>query len=149
MTAPLLVLGVGNPSRGDDALGPIFVERAARALEREVREGGVELLCEFQLQIEHALDLLGRRRILFVDASVSAEAPFELARLAPRADGSVTSHALSPAAVLEVYRSIHGEPPEAWQLAIKGERFELGEPLSPGASANLEAALSALLTLTS
>ena len=27
MTAPLLVFGWGNRSRGDDALGPLFVER--------------------------------------------------------------------------------------------------------------------------
>ena len=27
MSAPLLVLAVGNPSRGDDALGPLLLER--------------------------------------------------------------------------------------------------------------------------
>ena len=27
MTAPTLIFGWGNPSRGDDALGPLFVEQ--------------------------------------------------------------------------------------------------------------------------
>ena len=68
--APLLVLGVGNPSRGDDALGPLFIERAAEALKERVAAGELELLTDFQLQIEHALDLEGRRRVVFVDASL-------------------------------------------------------------------------------
>ena len=54
--APRLVIGIGNPSRGDDAIGPLAVERLeALALP------GVELLTDFQLQVEHALDLIGRR----------------------------------------------------------------------------------------
>lgn len=65
--APLLVLAVGNPSRGDDALGPMLLE----ALRAEGVEGNgqVELLGDFQLQIEHVIDLRGRRAVLFVDAA--------------------------------------------------------------------------------
>ena len=55
--APLLVLGVGNPSRGDDALGPLFIDRLGRALASEVSSVAVELLTDYHLQIEHALDL--------------------------------------------------------------------------------------------
>ena len=140
--APLLVFGVGNPSRGDDALGPMFVERVAAALEREVARGDVELLTDFQLQIEHALDLTGRDRVVFVDASVRATPPFDFARVAPRRDTSVSTHAMSPEALLETYRTVQGEPPESWVLAIRGERFELGEPLSARAQTHLDAALS-------
>jgi hydrogenase maturation protein HypF len=140
--APLLVIGIGNPSRGDDALGPAFVERASLALAGDVDAGKVELLTDYQLQIEHALDLAGRRRVVFVDASVRATPPFEVSRVLPRRDASHTSHALSPAAVLEAHRDVVGEPPEAWALAIRGERFELGEPLSMTASAHLDAALA-------
>ncbi|HTN80845.1 MAG TPA: hydrogenase maturation protease, partial [Acidimicrobiales bacterium] len=81
--APLLVLGVGNPSRGDDALGPLFVERLSELLAHEVSNGDVEVLTDFQLQIEHALDLTGRAKVVFVDASVSAAAPFEFSRVEP------------------------------------------------------------------
>ena len=142
MPAPLLVLAVGNPSRGDDALGALFEERALALLEAEVAAGQLELLCDYQLQIEHALDLEGRRQIVFVDASVRAEAPYEYAPVYARRDESFSSHALSPAAVLETHRSLAGEPPPAWVLAIRGERFELGEGLSPAAAGHLEAALT-------
>jgi hydrogenase maturation protease len=140
--APLLVFGIGNPSRGDDALGSLFVERASEALAREVSSGAIELLTDFQLQIEHALDLTGRARVVFVDASVRAAPPFEYARVAPQRAASFTTHAMSPEAVLETHRKVIGEPPESWVLAIRGERFELGEPLSELARVNLEAALS-------
>jgi hydrogenase maturation protease len=140
--APLLVLGVGNPSRGDDALGALFVDRAGHALRAEVLAGQVELITDFQLQIEHALDLVGRRRVVFVDASVRAEAPYTYARVAPFRDASFSTHAMSPAAVLETHRSVVGEPPPAWVLAIRGERFELGEDLTPNAAANLDAAVA-------
>ncbi len=138
MTVPILVFGWGNPSRGDDALGPRFVEGIeALALP------DVECLTDFQLQIEHALDLHGRRAVLFVDASTSARAPFEISKIDPGIDPSFTSHALSPQAVLQVYVDLHDEPPPpTLLLAIRGNRFELGEPLSLKAAANLEAALA-------
>ncbi|MDS4020848.1 MAG: hydrogenase maturation protease [Candidatus Competibacter sp.] len=138
----MLILAVGNPSRGDDALGPLFLERLTAAREQRGGWDDVELLADFQLQIEHAVDLESRALVLFVDASVSGPAPFEFARLQPARDASYTSHALSPAAVLHVYQQInHAPPPPAFQLAIRGERFELGEPLSAVAEVNLAAAL--------
>jgi hydrogenase maturation protein HypF len=145
MTAPLLVLGVGNPSRGDDALGPLFVEQVSEALADEIASGAVEVLTDFQLQIEHVLDLTGRERVVFVDASVRAAPPFELSRIAPRREASCSTHAMSPEGVLQTHRDVVGEPPDAWVLAIRGERFELGEPLSARARSNLDAALTFFL----
>jgi hydrogenase maturation protease len=140
--APVLVLAIGNPSRGDDALGPLAAEQLA-----ELALTGVEVLTDFQLQVEHALDLLGRSEVVFIDAAASGEAPFELRPLAPAADASHSSHSLSPAAVLDAYRRLTGgEPPPSRLLAIRGHEFELGAPLSRAASANLRAALSSLTT---
>ena len=136
LRAAVLVLAVGNPSRGDDAIGP---ELAAR-LEAAALPG-VEVITEFQLQVENALDLVGRQRVIFVDAGTGTPAPFELRPLAPADDFLHTSHAISPEAVLATYRRVTGEaPPEAWVLCVRGESFELGEPLSVPAAAHLEAA---------
>lgn len=139
--APRLVIGIGNPSRGDDAIGPLAVERLeALALP------GVELLTDFQLQVEHALDLIGRREVVFVDASVAGEGPFSFEPIAPRADQGATTHALAPAAVLDVYRRYTDAPlPAARVLAVRGSAFELGAPLSEAAARNLDAALAALV----
>ena len=138
--APVLVLAVGNPSRGDDALGP---ELAAR-LEAAALPG-VEVITEFQLQVENALDLEGRERVVFVDAGTGTPGPFELRRATAVEDFLHTSHAISPEAVLATYRRVTGnEPPEAWVLCVRGESFELGEGLSAQAAVNLEAAWPAL-----
>jgi hydrogenase maturation protease len=143
--APVLVLAVGNPSRGDDALGPLAAcQLAALALP------GVEVLTDFQLQVEHALDLLGRRLVVFVDAAVTGPAPFEIRCLAPAADVRHSSHSLSPAAVLDTFRRLTGAPPPPSKLlAIRGHTFELGAPLSAAAAANLVAALAAVRPLLS
>jgi hydrogenase maturation protease len=142
MPAPTLVFGWGNPSRGDDALGPLFVA-AIEALAL----AGVECLTDFQLQIEHALDLEGRERVLFVDASLAtdfgAEEAFRVQPLRPRSDPSLTTHAMSPAALLQVYADVQGRaPPAAWLLAIQGRRWELGEPPSAQALRHLALALA-------
>jgi hydrogenase maturation protease len=75
MPAPLLVIGIGNPSRGDDALGPLFIERVEILLADELARGQIELLTDFQLQLEHALDLAGRARVVFVDARCTPRTP--------------------------------------------------------------------------
>ncbi len=138
MSAPTLVFGWGNASRGDDALGPVFIERlSALALP------GVDCLDDYQLQPEHALDLASRERVLFVDASLVCAAPFEASALQPQRDASFSSHAMSPAALLQAYVDVHGSaPPPATLLAIRGERFGLGEPMSEAALSNLDAALT-------
>lgn len=139
--APLLVFGWGNESRGDDALGPLCV-RALRERLGAGAAGRVDFLEDYQLQPEHALDLAGRARVLFVDASRDAAAPFETRDVSARRDSSFSSHALSPAALLQAFVDVHGAPaPPAMLLAIRGERFGLGEPPGAQAQANLAAAL--------
>lgn len=142
MTPPLLVLAWGNLSRGDDALGPLCLAALREQLPDNL-QGQVEFLEDYQLQIEHALDLIGRQRVLFIDASLSCAAPFEVTGLQPAQDASFTTHALSPQALLQVYQDVQGEPPPPCTLlAIRGEHFELGEPPGPAALANLAHALS-------
>jgi len=138
LTAPILIFGWGNPSRGDDALGPLFVERIAA-----LGLPNVECLTDFQLQVEHALDLVGRQRVLFVDASLAAAAPFTVNPLQPARDASFSTHAITPEAVMQVYADLQDEPPPPCTLlALRGEHFELGAGLSPAAAAHLEAALA-------
>lgn len=140
--APLLVFGWGNLSRGDDALGPLFVQQLSAVAGAAVGSR-VELLEDYQLQIEHALDLVARDRVLFVDASLTCAAPFEVTALSAARGEAFTTHALSPASVMQVYRDLYAnDPPPCTLLAIRGARFGLGE--SPGslALANLAEAVA-------
>ena len=133
----LVVFVTGNESRGDDAAGPLLLHR----LEGDL-PAGARMVCEFQLQVEHALELRGADVALFIDAACGLEAPFEFAEADGKGPVSSFSHALSPAAVLDVFRRIEGaEPPPAFILGLRAVRFELGEGLSALAEEAVEAAL--------
>lgn len=138
---PILVFAWGNPSRGDDAIAPGIIERLA---EQEL--AGVELLTDFQLQIEHATDLEHRDYVIFIDASVTATPPFEFEPIQPAQDISYTTHALSPQAVMAVYQQVNRvPPPPCFLLSVRGYEFALGHPLSEAASKNAGAAVAFLL----
>ena len=142
---PVLIFTWGNPSRGDDALGT----EAYDLLQNEDLED-VDVLTDFQLQIEHTVDLENRARILFIDASVSATAPFEFYRLKSAQDDSYTTHAMSPESLLATYEKVNKTaPPPAFMLSIRGYEFDLGLTMSDKASANLAAALDFIHQLLS
>ena len=130
----VVILACGNPSRGDDAIGPLLLERLRTWLKANTTPLPVTCIDEFQFQPENALDLDGQRLALFIDASLTAPAPYRLSRLAPAHDPSYTTPAMSPAAVLHVHAQVGRSPaPDGWQLAIRGEAFELGAEPSPAA----------------
>jgi len=134
--SPILLFGYGNPSRGDDALGPLLIEHMEQAALPHVN-----CLTDMQLQVEHVMDLEGRTRILFIDADVSCCAPYVLSPLQPEHDGSYTSHAMSPAALIHAYTKVYGvSAPPAYLLRIRGYDFALGQPVSAQALENLSQA---------
>ena len=136
MIEPILVLAVGNESRGDDALAPLLVRRL-----QDDGTGRIEFIEDYQLQVEHVIDLAGRDTVLFVDADVSCDAPYQFSKISAAHDNSYTSHAMTPFALLHAYRQVYGEDsPPCFLLRIRGYGFELGEPLSAEAEQNLEQA---------
>jgi hydrogenase maturation protease len=148
MTAPVLIFTWGNPSRGDDALGPALCD-LLKAHQRETGElSEVEVLTDFQLQIEHAVDLEGRDCIIFVDAGISCAEPFEMQPLGAARDDTFTTHAMSPASLLSVYEQVNGsEPPPADLLTIRAYEFGLGKEMSKQAEQNLYKAFEHLKQL--
>ena len=137
MGAPLLIFAIGNESRGDDALAPLL----ARRIQADQIAAQAELIEDFQLQVEHVTDLLGRSAVLFVDADMSCDAPFHFAEIAAAQDHSYTSHAMTPFALLHTFKQVYGaDAPASFLLRIRGYGFELGEGLSDEASVNLQLA---------
>jgi hydrogenase maturation protease len=142
---PVLIFTWGNPSRGDDAIGP-------RVYDLLLKEDlpYVDVLTDFQLQIEHSVDLENRERVLFVDASVSAAEPYEFYRLKPARDDNFTTHAMSPASLLATYeKAYHKVPPASFMLSIRGYMFNLGQSTSPEADDNLVEAIAFIRQLIS
>jgi len=137
----VLILAWGNPSRGDDALGPFCFDKLSR-----LSLSHVELLTDFQLQIEHCTDLENRKLVIFIDASMSAAPPFEFSKISPEKDQSYSSHAVSPQSLMDICQTVNSTSlPECWLMEIRGYQFELGEPLSPAAVENLQAAQQAII----
>lgn len=143
----VVILGCGNPSRGDDGLGPALMARVRTWVEAHPGRP-ITAVEDFQLQVEHTLDLEDRDLALFIDAAASGPAPVALRLVEPEADSSFTTHALSPAALLHAYLALdHGSPPPAFALAVRGHSFGLGEALSADGARSLEAAWSLLVRL--
>lgn len=145
MRAATLIIGCGNPSRGDDAMGPIALAAIECLAARHAEWGEIEIVTDFQLQIEFVADLADRQRIVFIDAAASGAEPFSFCALDAQQDASFTSHALSPASLLSVFRNYHGtDAPPSFLLGIRGYDFGLGDPLSVRAQCNLDAAVAML-----
>ncbi len=148
MSAPVVIFAVGNPSRGDDAIGPELCARLDAWLRDEKLADRFALIEDFQLQIEHALDLSGRQLALFIDAGAGTPAPYVFRPIVPAEGIAHTTHALPPEAVLQVYRQTEAAAiPPAFVLCVRGESFELGEALSRPAESNLQAAFALLTRL--
>ncbi len=132
----LVIFGWGNVSRGDDGLGPLLLARIEQA-----GWDGAALIEDFQLQLEHALDLKGADLALFLDAGTGTPSPFSFAEIFSREGLTHTSHALPPESVLAVFSQVTGQkPPPAFLLCVRGDSFELGEGLGPEAAHRLEQA---------
>jgi hydrogenase maturation protease len=140
--APILLFAYGNISRGDDALAPRLLERLRQSAVNSLCGHPLRLVEDYQIQVEHALDLQGCAAALLVDAHRDLQRAFSFYRLAARRDTEYTTHGMSPEALLATYQQTFAQaPPPSYLLAIAGQSFELGEPLSQHAVDNLESAL--------
>ncbi|NCC50671.1 MAG: hydrogenase maturation protease [Spartobacteria bacterium] len=142
----ILFIGYGNPGRLDDGLGPALAERV-----RGMRIPGVTVESDYQLNVEDAAQIAEHERVIFADASTTAEAPFTFHPVQPEAGGlSFSSHSVSAPQVLGMARDLFHATPEAHILAIRGYAFDdFGERLSAQAQTNLEAAALFLQDLLS
>ncbi len=136
----LIVFAWGNESRGDDGIGPELARRLT-SLERPE----LTVVEDHQLNIEHVMDFAGATPLLFIDASVSIDQGIRLERIEASSDGNFSTHAISPQALLNVYReTTGGEAPTAYLLHVAGDSFGLGESLGETGRNAVESAWSFL-----
>jgi hydrogenase maturation protease len=119
-----LVIGIGNPLRGDDGIGALLAE--------QVGGRGVQ-----QLTPELAAELAELEAVLFIDAWLApAGAVPRITAISPAA-GAAESHRLEPAQLLAISQALYGRTPEAHLLQVPATLFEHGNALS----AEIQAAL--------
>ncbi|MEO0703455.1 MAG: hydrogenase maturation protease [Pseudomonadota bacterium] len=131
-----LIIGYGNPGRGDDGLGPELARRLqAQALP------GVTVISDFQLKVEHSVDVAGADRTVFLDAAIDTPAPFEFHEIAAAAHIDISSHRVRPETVVALAKQHFGTVGPVYVMAIRGVAFEVfSEDLSAEAAENLSAA---------
>ena len=144
----VLITAWGNTSRGDDALGPALLQRLQAWADSSGIAGRFEWVEDFQLQIDHALNLEGKTLALYIDAGQNTATPFSFLPISPLQQPWHTTHAMPPESVLAVFERMAKKPPcPAFTLCLKGEDFGIREKLSAAAQNHLESALVFAQTL--
>jgi len=133
-----LLIGIGNYSRSDDALGWRFADAMKEY------DDILKIEYRYQLQIEDA-DLISHfEMVYFVDASHEKYPEgFQISSCDPDFNCSFTSHALTPQTILQLVDELYGVKPKAYVIGICGYHWELQEGMSHQATANLKNALLA------
>ena len=127
----LLVIGVGNRDRGDDAVGPIVCDLLAAAgsptIETLVFEGSV---------VDLPIHWSATDRVVIVDAAAPAGEPGRITQVDASSDRlvaptTVSTHSVDVGAAVELARAIGRMPAELIIIGIEGSTFEFGAVLTP------------------
>lgn len=135
----ILILGVGNADRGDDAVGLIVARRVRNELRdvaevREVRGEGTALL-----ELWTGADV-----VIVIDAIQSGSAPgtvhrFDASRQPiPASSVRSSTHAFGVAEAVALARTLQQLPPRLVVYGIEGKSFALGVGLSPEVERSVE-----------
>jgi hydrogenase maturation protease len=136
----VLVIGYGNPARGDDGIGPAVIGRL-----ENLAIDGVTADSDYQLTVEDAADAAAHDVVIFVDASVDAKEPYEFDTVRPKRTESFSSHSVSPEQVLGLAEELFQVKPKGFMLAIRGYSFEMfDESLTEAAARNMDKAFGFL-----
>jgi hydrogenase maturation protease len=126
----VLILGYGNPLRGDDGFG----WRAAARLAERIPEARAQVAQLHQLTPEWMEPVSQAERVIFIDAAADGE-PGRLTRRAVEvAEGRAAlafTHDMSPEGLLAGAKTLYGRAPEAELWSVGVVNVEPGETLTP------------------
>jgi hydrogenase maturation protease len=138
VSARAVVVGYGNPLRGDDGAGWAVAEAAAG---RWAADPGVRVLVGLQPLPEWAAELAGAELACFVDARPDDGGdPVRLEPLGAPAEGCGGAHATGAAELVALARALYGQAPACYLVSVAGHDFGHREGLSPAAAAAAEIA---------
>jgi hydrogenase maturation protease len=150
----LLIIGIGNPDCGDDAIGPLV----ARLLLGRVPPG-VTLLERAGDMLGLIEDWTGCQGVVLIDAAAAITTPGSFHRIdllrepLPVGLSLASTHGFGVADAIELARALGQLPERLIVYAVEGCRFEPGAPQSPEVVAAAESVAARvvleLLRLTS
>lgn len=143
LTPPVLLLGVGNELRGDDAAG----RRVADVVAGWDRPG-VTVVQAQQLVPELATVVSRAATVVLIDAAVGGSDTPSLVPISANAASGPLSHSTSLPELLALARCLEGRAPQAWVLAVPADSFEYGAAFSPRCRRGIDDAIRLLAALS-
>jgi hydrogenase maturation protease len=135
-TCRILVVGIGNPDRGDDGFGPLVVRQLVGRVPPSVsiieRSGDTLALIE---------DWAGRDAVILVDAAAPDAEPGRVHRIdlledaLPTGPSLASTHAFGVADAVGLARALGLLPARLVAYAAEGASFDPGAPVSPQVAA--------------
>ncbi len=125
----MLVIGYGNPHRGDDGVGFHAAEKFESINQDHAT---VQVITTQQLKPELAESVSRADLVIFIDATSSGKPGTVTVRdIGPddNCDG-LFSHEMSPCTVLSAAKVIYGRCPEGMLITVAGENFGISAQLS-------------------
>ncbi len=141
----VLVIGYGNPMRGDDGFGGHAI---ARLLQEEFGDN-VTIIERHQLGLELAEDLSATDFVIFLDIHLSDTVGEQMCkRIAVDNTIPITfSHHLTPGTLLACTQAIYGTLPQAILISVGSNLFDHSSHLSPVVAALVEPSADLARTL--
>jgi hydrogenase maturation protease len=152
-----IILGYGNPDRGDDGAAWVVLSALAchfgHPIDSEQIETGfipinesIQLWLNLQLMPELAEDLAKFDRAVFVDAHTEDfKEDVRVVEVQPHYQNSPFTHHLTPASCLSLCKELYGMCPRSILISMRGYEFGFSRQLSPRTAANVEKAVHFIL----
>jgi hydrogenase maturation protease len=131
----VLVVGIGNPDRGDDGLSAAIISRL-----RGRTPDGVRLLARNGDPLALINEWDGCGAVILLDAAMAINEPGRIHRIDLAADSlplgwpQPSSHAFGLAETVELARNLGRLPSNLVLYLVESKSFETGAPLSPAAA---------------
>ncbi len=142
----ILIIGYGNPLRGDDGFG----WHLARRLQKKSHDAEIEIIACQQLTPDLAEKISRARDVIFADASNEPQTEeIALRKLTDeQAASNDFSHHLNPPTLLKMTRLLYdAKPRAAFLVTAPAHELGYGEHLSPQMTDALDKACTRIISL--
>ncbi|MBB1074549.1 hydrogenase maturation protease [Rhodoferax sp. 4810] len=142
----ILIIGYGNPIRGDDAIGPLVADQLSQC----ALPPGVKVIARHILTAELIAEFAELEQVIFLDAAINGipgtvQCQCVTAEVFPPV---VLGHFQTPTELLAWCAALYGRTPQAWLITAVGAEFNyMHYQLSPQAQAAVNPMIAEVMAL--
>lgn len=130
----ILIIGYGNPLRGDDGVGCVL----ARLLKNRLRRDDLHVQTLHQLTPELIAWIAGASYVIFIDANAETHTgTIAYEPVYPQTKEGAFTHNTNPSGLFAAARDWYGAVPHGLLISIGGRSFDYSDKLSPELTAML------------